>query len=155
MADAADSKSAVLWTCRFESDPGYQGVSEHLTAMSDPARHPSQDELSALIGATVEEAGFDKHNTVEGIEDLLAFARRLLPDIGRTRLETVWAGLRPGTPDDLPILGRIPGWPALVATGHYRNGILLAPWTARQVERLALSGHEDEEPAFSPRRFLM
>jgi glycine oxidase ThiO len=111
-----------------------------------------------LVGATVEEAGFDKHNTVEGIEDLLAFARRLFPDIGRTRLETVWAGLRPGTPDGLPILGRIPGWPALAATGHYRNGILLAPWTARQVERLALAWGkgetESEIPEFSPQRFL-
>ena len=64
-----------------------------------------------LVGATVEEAGFDKHNTVEGIEDLLAFARRLLPGIGQTRLETVWAGLRPGTPDGLPILREAPGWP--------------------------------------------
>jgi glycine oxidase len=111
-----------------------------------------------LVGATVEEAGFDKHNTVEGIEDLLAFARRLFPDIGRTRLETVWAGLRPGTPDGLPILGRLPGWPALAATGHYRNGILLAPWTARQVERLALAWSqgetESEIPEFSPLRFL-
>ena len=111
-----------------------------------------------LVGATVEEAGFDKHNTVEGIEDLLAFARRLFPDIGSKRLETVWAGLRPGTPDGLPILGRIPGWPALVATGHYRNGILLAPWTAREVERLALARSqretESEIPEFSPQRFL-
>lgn len=107
-----------------------------------------------LVGATVEEAGFDKHNTVEGIEDLLAFARRLFPDIGRKRLETVWAGLRPGTPDGLPVLGRLPGWPAVVATGHYRNGILLAPWTARHVERLALDAGESEIPDFSPQRFL-
>jgi glycine oxidase len=107
-----------------------------------------------LVGATVEEAGFDKHNTVEGVEDLLAFARRLLPGIGRIRLDTVWAGLRPGTPDDLPILGPLPGWPVLAATGHFRNGILLAPWTARQVARLALAGQESEIPEFSPKRFL-
>ena len=107
-----------------------------------------------LVGATVEEAGFDKHTTVEGIEDLLAFARRLLPGIGHIRLETVWAGLRPGTPDDLPILGRLPGWPAIVATGHFRNGILLAPWTARQVARLALTEKEEEIAAFSPQRFF-
>ncbi|HEY4589752.1 MAG TPA: glycine oxidase ThiO [Thermoanaerobaculia bacterium] len=106
-----------------------------------------------LIGATVEEAGFDKHTTVEGIEDLLAFTRRLFPGMGRTRLETVWAGLRPGTPDDLPLLGRIPGWPALAATGHFRNGILLAPWTAREVARLAFAEGE-EIPELSPRRFL-
>jgi glycine oxidase len=106
-----------------------------------------------LVGATVEEAGFAKHTTVEGIEDLLAFARRLLPGIGHVRLETVWAGLRPGTPDDLPILGALPGWPVIAATGHFRNGILLAPWTARQVARLALTEREEEIPEFSPRRF--
>src|SRR4029077_15741527 len=49
-----------------------------------------------LVGATVEAGGVDTHNTVEGVEALLPFARRLFPDIGRTRLETVWAGLRPG-----------------------------------------------------------
>ena len=107
-----------------------------------------------LVGSTLEEAGFDKHNTVEGVEDLLAFARRLLPGIGKARLETVWAGLRPGTADDLPILGALPGWPAIAATGHYRNGILLAPWTAREVARLAFAEGEAEIPAFSPKRFL-
>lgn len=107
-----------------------------------------------LVGSTQEEAGFDKHNTVEGVEDLLAFARRLFPGIGRARLETVWAGLRPATPDGLPILGPLPGWPAVVATGHFRNGILLAPWTAREVARLAFEDGETEIPAFSPRRFL-
>jgi glycine oxidase len=107
-----------------------------------------------LVGSTLEEVGFDKHNTVEGVEDLLAFARSLFPGIGHARLETVWAGLRPGTADGLPILGPLPGWPVLVATGHYRNGILLAPWTAREVARLAFSDTESELPAFSPRRFL-
>lgn len=106
-----------------------------------------------LIGATVEEAGFDKHTTVEGIGGLLAFSRRLFPGLERVRLEQIWAGLRPGTPDDLPILGRLPGWPALAATGHFRNGILLAPWTAREVARLALSPEEAEIPEFSPLRF--
>ena len=106
-----------------------------------------------LVGSTLEESGFDKHNTVDGVEELLAFARRLLPGIGRARLETVWAGLRPGTPDDLPILGPLPGWPVLAATGHYRNGILLAPWTARRVAGLA-AGKDEEIPELSPRRFL-
>jgi glycine oxidase len=106
-----------------------------------------------LIGSTVEEAGFDKHNTVAGVGSLLDFARRLFPGLAGARLETVWSGLRPGTPDDLPILGRLAGWPALVATGHFRNGILLAPWTAREVARLALSLKEAEIAEFSPRRF--
>jgi glycine/D-amino acid oxidase-like deaminating enzyme len=107
-----------------------------------------------LVGATSEEAGFDKHTTVEGVGGLLAFARRLFPGLDRVRLERIWAGLRPGTPDGLPIVGGLPGWPAIAATGHYRNGILLAPWTARQVTRLALSPQEEEIADFSPRRFL-
>ncbi|HEX9941445.1 MAG TPA: glycine oxidase ThiO [Thermoanaerobaculia bacterium] len=107
-----------------------------------------------LVGSTLEDVGFDKHNTVEGVEDLLAFARGLFPGLGKVRFETAWAGLRPGTPDGLPILGPLPGWPAVAATGHYRNGILLAPWTAREVARLAFAGNEAEIPAFSPRRFL-
>jgi glycine/D-amino acid oxidase-like deaminating enzyme len=115
-----------------------------------------------LVGSTIEDAGFDKHNTVAGVGALLDFARRLFPGLGDAHLDSVWSGLRPGTPDDLPILGRLPqgppeaghpDWPALVATGHFRNGILLAPWTAREVARLALSSREAEIPEFSPRRF--
>ena len=106
-----------------------------------------------LVGSTVEEAGFDKRNTVAGVGALLDFARRLFPGLASAHLETLWSGLRPGTPDDLPILGLLPGWPVLAATGHFRNGILLAPWTAREVARLALSLKEAEIPEFSPRRF--
>jgi glycine oxidase len=111
-----------------------------------------------LVGATLEEAGFDKHLTADGIGGLLAFAHRLVPDLGTARLETLWAGLRPATPDGLPILGPIPGWPAIAATGHYRNGILLAPWTARQIAGMALSGavergHDAETAPFAPGRF--
>jgi glycine oxidase len=110
-----------------------------------------------LIGSTLEEAGFDKHPTLAGVEGLLVFARRLFPGLGQARLESVWAGLRPGTPDDLPILGHVPGWPAVLATGHFRNGILLAPWTARQVARMVLSGSAEgaapEVLAFHPARF--
>jgi glycine oxidase len=109
---------------------------------------------SLLVGSTLEEAGYARHNTVEGVEDLLAFARRLFPGIGGARLETIWAGLRPATPDGLPILGPLPDWPGVVATGHYRNGILLAPWTAREVARLAFEDDEAEIPEFSPKRFL-
>jgi glycine oxidase len=108
-----------------------------------------------LVGSTLEEAGFDKHNTVEGVEDLLAFARRLFPGMGNARLETTWAGLRPATPDGLPILGPLPDFPAVVATGHFRNGILLAPWTAREVARLAFENGEAEIPDFSPKRFIL
>ncbi len=105
-----------------------------------------------VAGATVEEAGFQAHPTVGGVTGLLARARTLCPGLEAARVEAVWAGLRPGTPDDLPLLGRLPGWPVVVATGHYRSGILLAPWTAREVARLAGGGGEELAP-FAPGRF--
>ena len=105
-----------------------------------------------LVGATVEEAGFAAHTTVDGIESLLAFSRHALPGLGGARLEATWAGLRPGTPDELPVVGAFPGEPILAATGHYRNGILLAPWTAREIARLISSGAA-VPGAFSPARF--
>ncbi len=108
-----------------------------------------------LVGATTEEAGFFCHPTVAGIESLLAFTRHVLPGLDAARLETVWAGLRPGTPDDLPLIGFLPGWPVLAATGHFRNGILLAPWTAREVARQADGrGASPEAAGFSPSRFV-
>ncbi len=110
-----------------------------------------------LVGATLEEAGFRSHPTAAGIGGLLDLARRSYPALGEAHLEATWAGLRPGTPDDLPIVGPLPGWPALAATGHHRNGILLTPWTARQIAALAISGaaaDRDLLAAFSPERFL-
>ncbi len=107
-----------------------------------------------LVGATVEEAGFAAHTTVDGIESLLAFTRHALPGLGGAKLEATWAGLRPGTPDDLPIVGAFPGEPILAATGHYRNGILLAPWTAREIARAISSGDAAVPGPFSPERFL-
>lgn len=108
-----------------------------------------------LVGATTEEAGFFCHPTVAGIESLLAFTRHVLPGLDAARLESAWAGLRPGTPDDLPLIGFLPGWPVLAATGHFRNGILLAPWTAREIARLADGLEASPETAgFSPSRFV-
>jgi glycine oxidase len=112
-----------------------------------------------LVGSTMEEAGFDNHPTLAGIEKLLAFAGRTFPGLAAAHVEAVWSGLRPGTPDDLPLLGPLPGWPAvLAATGHFRNGILLAPWTAREIAgRLTGTGGEADRLAspFSPSRFLL
>jgi glycine oxidase len=83
-----------------------------------------------LVGATVEEAGFDKRVQPDVIQRYHQLAANLIPDLGEARMLEAWAGLRPGTPDDLPILGptAVPGY--FVATGHFRNGILLAPITA-------------------------
>jgi glycine oxidase len=90
-----------------------------------------------LVGATVEEVGFDERTTVSGVAGLLAAARALLPDAGEATFMEARAGLRPSTPNGLPIIGRAPEHPSVIyATGHYRNGILLAPLTARMVREL-------------------
>jgi glycine oxidase len=93
----------------------------------------------AIVGATVEDVGFDK--TVHSVDlDRLRFlASSLLPTIGHAPQLEAWSGLRPVTPDGLPILGVIPGQPNhFVASGHYRNGILLAPATAHVIAKLIL-----------------
>jgi glycine oxidase len=82
------------------------------------------------IGATQEEAGFDKQTAPETIQKLRQAALDLVPRLADTRILEAWAGLRPGTPDGLPILGATPTPGYFVATGHFRDGILLAPVTA-------------------------
>jgi glycine oxidase len=84
-----------------------------------------------LIGATVEDVGFDKSVNTSTIQDLLSTAAKYLPGLAAAPVTQSWAGLRPGTPDDLPILGPTEILGAFVASGHFRNGILLAPITAR------------------------
>ena len=83
-----------------------------------------------VVGSTSEDAGFDKRVHPDTIQGLHQKAAELVPELGRAKRLEAWAGLRPGTSDELPILGRgaVDGY--FVATGHYRNGILLAPITA-------------------------
>jgi thiazole synthase len=83
-----------------------------------------------LIGATAEDVGFSPHNTAAGIQTLLAQAIRLYPELQDWAIQECWWGFRPTTPDELPILGTSPCENLTLATGHYRNGILLAPATA-------------------------
>jgi glycine oxidase len=97
-----------------------------------------------LVGATVEDVGFDERTTAEGVEGLLAAVRSLLPAAANAPLVEARAGLRPATGDGLPIIGRSATHPGIVyATGHYRNGILLAPLTALLVGDLVLDGRTD------------
>jgi glycine oxidase len=84
-----------------------------------------------LIGTTVEEAGFDKQTVPETIQKLRQAALDLVPRLADARILEAWAGLRPGTPDGLPILGATPTPGYFVATGHFRDGIMLAPVTAK------------------------
>jgi glycine oxidase len=102
------------------------------------------DDGTVLLGGTVEEVGFDERTTVAGVNGLLDAARRILPDAETATFNAARVGLRPGTPDNLPIIGRSRVLPSLIyATGHYRNGILLAPFTAAAVADLALGNHVD------------
>jgi len=92
-----------------------------------------------LAGATVEEQGFDTAVTAGGVHELLREAYRLLPDVAEMELVETMAGLRPATPDNLPLIGPGALEGLILATGHYRNGILLAPLTAERVADLLSS----------------
>lgn len=109
-----------------------------------------------LAGATVEEAGYDKRTVPEAIQHLRRAAIALLPALEEARVLEDWAGLRPGTPDGLPILGKTPSLGYYVATGHFRDGILLAPVTARTMAQI-ISGSTPEYnlTPFSVKRFAL
>lgn len=108
----------------------------------------------AVIGATVEERGFDTTVTAGAVHELLRDAYELLPGIAEMEVTEVTAGLRPGSPDNAPLLGPSTIERLSIATGHYRNGILLAPVTAASIARLLATGEVDDiiRP-FSPQRF--
>jgi glycine oxidase len=108
-----------------------------------------------LVGATVEEVGFDERTTAAGVRDLLDAACELLPEAWDATFLEARAGLRPATPDELPVLGSDPDTPAIVhASGHYRNGVLLAPITAKVIGDLIVEGTRDQSlEAFTPSRF--
>ena len=113
---------------------------------------------TAVIGATIEDAGFDTSTNAAALAQLRALAAELLPELGDERLSPTidqWAGLRPATPDGLPVLGLHPHMDNhFLAAGHYRDGILLAPATARVMAEL-LCGEKasvDLSP-FAPERF--
>src|SRR2546423_4157811 len=112
---------------------------------------------STIVGTTVEEVGFDARPTAAGIARLLTLGPRLVPRLADATVSAAWAGLRPGTPDRLPLLGRPPGWGGIVlATGHFREGILLAPITGELVLDL-LARRRPRLPieAVHPGRFLV
>lgn len=89
---------------------------------------------TVIIGSTEEQSGFDARPTAEGVEKLLNISQQMLPGLGDATVERVWAALRPATRDGLPIIGPARGRPNLIlATGHNRTGILLAPVTSELV----------------------
>ncbi|MBI2479639.1 MAG: glycine oxidase ThiO [Planctomycetia bacterium] len=94
-----------------------------------------------LVGSTEEEAGFDKRTTDEGVGELVSLAHQLVPALRAAPIENRWAGLRPGSFDGFPYIGRMPGLDnAYVAAGHYRSGLHMSPGTAAVLRQLMLGG---------------
>ncbi|HET6771709.1 MAG TPA: glycine oxidase ThiO [Acidimicrobiales bacterium] len=113
-----------------------------------------RDDGRVVIGATVEERGFDTTPTAGGAYELLRNALAIVPGLDDAELVAVRAGLRPGSPDDLPMVGPSGVEGLVIATGHHRNGILLTPVTAEAVVALVTGGSVPAEvAACDPRRF--
>jgi glycine oxidase len=107
-----------------------------------------------LAGATVEYVGFDKKVTAGGLQKIIAAALQLAPALAEAQIEETWAGLRPDAPDHLPIIGPTDLEGLLVATGHFRSGILLAPITARLIrEWITTQNVSQDWTRLSPMRF--
>ena len=129
------------------------GVLQHVLRAPDVYLVP-RSTGKILIGATVEDVGYDKSVDPSAIHSLFSAAAKYLPELASAPITQSWAGLRPGTPDDLPILGptEMPG--VFIASGHFRNGILLAPITAKIMADL-VEGRPSplDISAFAPSRF--
>jgi glycine oxidase len=164
--------AAGAWTGQIEVDGAsarvpvrpVRGQIVHLGWSGTPLRRITWDERcyvvprvdgTLLVGATVEDAGFDERTTVAGVRDLLEAACDLLPHAWTASLLAVKVGLRPGSPDALPAIGWSRAVPGLIyATGHYRNGVLLAPLTAALVAGALTGDAPDAALAWtSPDRF--
>lgn len=108
-----------------------------------------------VAGSTIERTGFDHDVTAGGVKKILSGAIRLVPELEKARIVETWAGLRPDSPDHLPIIGPTDINGLLIATGHFRSGILLAPITARLLrEWITTQNVSVDWERFSPMRFL-
>lgn len=113
-----------------------------------------RDDGRIVVGATVEYVGYDKVLTAGGVEKNLAAAIKLVPGLAAARIDEIWAGLRPDSPDHLPIIGPTDLDGLLIATGHFRSGVLLTPITAKLIrEWITLQRVGLEWDRFSPMRF--
>ena len=133
----------------------------------EPIRHVLRSERGYIVprdtaspqrlvaGSTLEKAGYEKRVTSGGLEQILQSVNELAPGLAGAEVMETWSGLRPGTPDQLPILGPAGLEGLVVATGHYRNGILLAPVTAKLVtEWITEQRTSINWENFSPLRFM-
>ncbi len=147
------AKGQIVCVVPAPSDTGENPAVEHVVRTPEVYIIPRSDRR-ILLGATVEDAGFDKRTDASTIEKLYRAAASVVPKIGEMRIHDAWAGLRPASPDKLAILGEtsLPGY--FAATGHYRDGIMLAPITAVVIARLVtgVPPEFDLQP-FSPLRF--
>jgi glycine oxidase len=166
---AAGCWSGQLDWIPAEARPPVRPVKGEIVILRGPAGEPVCERIVAgdrvymvpradgrlIVGATVEEKGFDTTVTAGGVHELLREAYRLIPEISELELAETTAGLRPGSPDNAPLIGASATDGLLVATGHFRNGVLQAPLTADCIAAL-LAGDQppiDVAP-FSPRRFV-
>jgi glycine oxidase len=117
---------------------------------------PREGDREVVLGATVEELGFDHRVTAGGVYELLRDARTVMPMTAEYALAETSVGWRPGTPDNAPILGQCDVDGLLLATGHYRNGVLLTPITADVISTLIVTGELDRIAApFTLNRFAL
>lgn len=132
---------------------GAPGALRHMVLASGEYLVPRRDGR-VLAGSTVEDVGFDDSVTGAGRASILAAAARMAPRVAALPVEGAWAGLRPDTPDHLPLLGWArPG--LLLATGHFRSGIMLAPATAAIVRGILAGEDERDLDAFAPGRCVL
>jgi glycine oxidase len=131
-ADACVSVRPVKGQILRLRDPAGRGLLERVVRFEGGYLVPRADGRYVL-GATVEERGFEQHATAGGVYELLRDAHEIVPGVSELQIEELCVGLRPGTPDNLPVIGAGALDGLIWATGHHRNGILLAPLTAELV----------------------
>jgi glycine oxidase len=171
----AEARHVVLaagpWTAAFGRQlrmplPVRPVRGQMLAYASSPVRHMiAWEEERALlpkpngflfVGSTAESVGFRKNTTAKGLSQLRKIATTSVPSLAYVDVASTWAGLRPASPDGLPIVGSVPGWEGVsVASGHFRQGVLLAPITGQSVAQWLTQGETDKllGAAFAPSRF--
>ncbi|MGQ9572681.1 MAG: glycine oxidase ThiO [Dehalococcoidia bacterium] len=135
--------------------PNFSSPVRHIIFRDDGYLVPKANGF-LFVGSTVEDVGFRNNTTTKALAGLRRMAAALVPSLAYVEVVSDWAGLRPGSPDGLPMLGPVPGWEGLsVASGHFRKGILLSPITGRLMAQWLTQGKTEMslEP-FSPARFL-
>ncbi len=145
-------KGQILCVVPIADPPAHSHVLRHVIRATDVYLVPRSDGR-IIIGSTLEESGFDKQVNSDVIHQLRSAAETIVPEVKGMRIHDVWAGLRPGSPDGRPLLGKLTQ-NHYIAAGHYRDGILLAPATAEAMAALI----EDKTPEvdlrpFAPNRF--